>query len=240
MGNFLAVSAFKQDDVVEVREAITEYCKAYGVSCRLRQNAVAPSERCDVAIYAPVAGWVRVLWPVYFNIHDFSLCQKLSSQNGWEISTIHVYDDDFWEHLFVNKGQVLHKFSSWPDYFAENPEQAAKAKAEWKGDPGALAAHFGLPQEAISRYLVHMPITAPSSQAEPPKRALFSLFRKKASQAPSQPVKAYYDDAFELENFWVFTDFWQRLHIKYPEPVDQGIAEIVNLDANFGRKLPTD
>lgn len=239
MGDFLAVSAFRTQDAEVLVQAIMTYCESHGVACKRREDATQWQEKTNVLLYAPENGWIRVLWPMYFNVHDFPLCQTLSSEKGLVVSTVHVYDGDFWEHLFLNNGAVLHKFSSWPDYFAETPEDAARAKAEWKGDPSALSAFLGIPADTLAAYLVHLPITPPPGQTSPPKKSVFSWLRRTNEPAVAASAsKAYIDDEFDLDNFWVFTDFWRRLGIKYPDPPNRGIQQVLELDKRFGRKLP--
>ena len=170
MGYFLAVSAFRTQDVEALAQAIAAYCEAHGVPCKRRENAIQPNEETDALLYAPDSGWIRVLWPTYFTIHDFPLCQTLSSAKGLVVSTVHVYDGDFWEHLFLNNGAVLHKFSSWPDYFAKTPEDAARAKDEWRDDPLALASFLGVSVDTLTKYLVHLPISPPPHPISTPKR----------------------------------------------------------------------
>jgi len=240
MGDFLAVSAFRTEDATALAQAVASYLEAHGVTCKVREEASGAGEPTDAAIYGPENGWVRVLWPQYFNVHDFPLCGAISVQRQLVVSTVHVYDGDFWEHLFLNAGSVLHKFSSWPDYFAEDAEAAARAKTEWKGHSAALAAFLGLPADSFSRYFVHMPIDRPAVPPAPAKKSLFSWFQKREGASSTPPVtKAYDDDKFDLDNYWVFTDFWQRLGIKYPDPPNVGIIKVLRLDRRFGTKLPT-
>jgi len=241
MGYFLAVSAFRTDDTDAVCRAIVGYCMANGVGCGVEASPGHANEATDAVVYAPVDGWTCVLWPAYFNIHDFPLCETLSKDQGLAVSTVHVYDGDFWEHLFLDQGRALHRFSSWPDCFAENPEEAAKAKAEWQGEPSQLACFLGIDPASISRYLVHLPLPPPVPTAPPLRKPwpLSWFCRKEEPASPPVPPKAYGSDAFAIEDFWVFTDFWAKLGIRYPDPPDQNIACVLRMDSSFTRKLPT-
>jgi len=51
--------------------------------------------------------------------------------------------------------------------------------------------------------------------------------------------KAYDADHLDLEDFWVFTDFWAKLGIVYPDPCDQGIACLLRFEPNWWQKLPS-
>ena len=237
MGHFLAVSAFKTGAADAVCQAIAEYCGTFNVSCETADKGASFVDDTDAFVHVVGHGWVVVLWPNYFNVHDFPLCQSLSSRKQWVVATVHVYDGDYWEHLFLNHGEVLHKFSSWPDYHIAKKAEAERAKTEWKGDPTALAEFLAIPVESISRYMVHMPLTPPQPAK---KKSFFSLFGKKPDlpPAPVQATKAYDDDHFDLEDFWVFTDFWLKLGIRYPDPPDAGVVRVLRLDERFGDLLP--
>lgn len=236
MGHFLAVSAIRSEDEGHVQNAIIQYCASHGVKCNLRENIEQTSPERDAQVYASHNGWIRVLWPEYFNIHDFPLCEQLSKEMSVAVSTIHVYDDDFWEQLFVSSGEILHRFSSWPDYFAESAEDAAEARKQWKGDPTQLVSFLGIPEDTISRYLVHLPLE-PQQPRPAERRGLLGWF-KKAQPVEPTPVKAYDSDEFPLDFFWVFVDFWNKLGITYPDPPDS-LSSALRLDRRFGAKLPS-
>ncbi len=238
MGHFLAVSAVRTEDADLVCQAITDYCVGHGCSCDSRDPAGALDERTDLSIHGAANGWVRVLWPSYFNIHDFALCRAISAEKRLTVSTVHVYDGDFWEHLFLDCGRIVHKFSSWPDYFAESPEDAARANAEWTGDPTALAEFAGIPAESISRYLVHVPVGPPAEGVKLGSAVIF--LGDESEAAEPEPIKAYEGDRFDLENFWVFTDFWRKLGIRYPDPPSEGIVRVLRLSKRLADKLPSE
>jgi hypothetical protein len=253
MGHFLAVSAFKTTDPDATVQAIVDYCANHDAKCSVHDAGADADEHTDATVYQPENGWIRVLWPMYFNVHDFPLCTELARSLGAMVSTVHVYDGDYWEHLFLNGGEVLHKFSSWPDYFAEDPDEAEARKQEWAGDVTALAAALDVPADEIAGYMLHMPIAepadsgpAPAAASKPAKRGwLRSLFgggskgaSRLAPTRPPAPPKAYPTDEFDLEDFWVFTDFWRKLGIVYPDPPDENIRCVLQLDPRFGKKLP--
>jgi len=66
---------------------------------------------------APANGWTVVLWPAYFNPHDFALARSVASSSGWVIRTVHVYDGDCWEHLSTPGSTELHSYCSRPTYW---------------------------------------------------------------------------------------------------------------------------
>jgi hypothetical protein len=234
MGQFFAASAFRTEDVEALEGAVGAYCGSYGVHCDVRRYAASPTGTADAAVYRPRNGWACVLWPTDFNLHDFSLCEQLSRETALAASSIHVYHGEFWQHVFFDGGRLVHKFSSWPDYFAVQRWEAEKARVAWRGDPKPLAELFGIPADAVAGYLVHTPAGARVGKAAGP--GLLRWFHRKP-EVPLSP-KAYPTDRHDLADPWVFTDFWAKLGITYPEPLDEAIAAVLRLDRDFTTKLP--
>lgn len=238
MGHFLAVSAFQTNAPDFVQRGIVEYCRLHAVVCEPRVPEPASDERRDACMYTPENGWTRVMWPAFFNIYDFELCRALASKLGLLASTVHVYDDDYWEHLFVRGSEEIHKFWSWPTYFADDPTEAEALRAEWRGDPEALAALLAIPRERIAGYMVHLPLEAEPAPATN-RSWLQRLFGGRSTVPPATASrKAYTTDQFAIDDFWVFTDFWRQLGIIYPDPVDEGVHSILRFDDIT--KLPTE
>lgn len=155
MGHFLAVSAFKDQSVDSVATHVKDYLARYGVTC----DAVGegnPDESQDALLYPPSNNWTVVLWPAYFNIHDFELCGRLSSAMQTLVSTIHVYDDDYWAHGLFRNGSFVDIFASKPAYFAEDADEAQRLRKKWKGNPQVIAAALTIPVESVAPYLVHV------------------------------------------------------------------------------------
>ncbi len=212
MGNFLAVTAFRSDSAADVSAAISGYLTGHGVSVETL-SAGPPDPGRDAQIYAPTSGWVVVLWPAYFNIHDFPLARSVATARNWLVSTIHVYDDEYWEHLAHNGPAELHAFSSRPSFWQDESPEDFERVASYDSTPERLAAAVGAPAAMIQPYLAD------------------------ADSLSSSKVKAHSDDEFPLGNVWVFTDFWRRLGIPYPTP-PQNLATVLRLARNFSRKLP--
>jgi hypothetical protein len=222
MGYFLAVSAISDSSVNDVTSAIVDFTSRNAVESSVRgraENGYTPSY--DALVFDPLGRWTVVLWPEFFNIHDFAACAEVSGRLQTEICSVHVYDDDYWAHGLFDRGEWIDRFCSVPDYFAENDADAERLAAEWKGDPAAFAAHFQVSAATIAPY--------------------FSQFRARPSprtdvRLPTGKVAA--DDEYELENFWVFTDFWKKLGIEYPQDVSSWSTSI-RLARNFSRRLPS-
>ena len=212
MGNFLAVTAFRSDSVADVSAAISEYLIGHGVSVESVSSG-SPDEGRDAQIYAPANGWTVVLWPEYFNLYDFPLASSVATARIWLISTIHVYDDEYWEHLAHDGATEIHAFCSRPNFWRDEAPDDFERVARFDSTPERLAAAFGCPTATIEPYLTD------------------------ADSLPSFDAKAHSGDEFPLGNFWVFADFWRWLGITYPTP-PQNLATVVRLAKNFSRKLP--
>lgn len=224
MGHFLAVTAFQTDSVDAVTAAISNYVKSRDVSIEILPSTAEVDETTDATVYLPKGGWCIVLWPTYFNIHDFSFVREITgiepttgssattslSQSFATASTIHVYDGDFWEHLFCANKEELHLFCSVPDYWGDEDEGA---QTEYKIDPAKMCNYLNINSAKISPYLVN------------------------AGQLEGEE-KAFEQDEFELGDFWVFTDFWRQLGITYPDPPDANVAAVLRLSSDFSSKLP--
>lgn len=213
MGHFLAATAFKTSDMEEVIDSISDYAKKHGVSADMAPNPVAEDWRRDAQLYAPDNGWTVVIWPDYFNILDFPLARSIARSTGWLVSTVHVYDGDYWEHLACSGDEEIHQFCSWPEYWADESPQDYQRMIEYDDDPARLASMLDLEPQDLEPYLVSIDTL----------------------QDPNQKAKP--TDSFPLENFWVFTDFWEAMGIRYPDP-PEGLEAVVRFGDDLLTKLP--
>ena len=117
MGHFLAVTAFRTESIPAVVQTISDFMRTHEVTYEVLSAVPSINENTDAQIFAPADGWTVVLWPQYFNIHDFPLVRSIASSFPELISTIHVYDGDYWEHLAVLGARELHTFCSRPTYW---------------------------------------------------------------------------------------------------------------------------
>ena len=217
MGLFLAVSAFRNQPVQSLAEAAAFYAATHGVECRPVDRHESHGEfesRNDAFIFSPVDDWTIALWPGYFNIHDVELCRHLSRKLRTVASTVHVYDGDYWAHSLLDNGHLADRFASVPDYFAEGEVDKTNMRALWAGHADAISAVLGTPVESIAPYLV-----------------------PQSPEIESRPVRAFEDDRFELADLWVFTDFWRRLGIQYPDDVTTFAARL-RFGDDYREKLP--
>lgn len=202
MGNFLAATAVK-GACVEAVGAVLDYMEAHGAAAELLEGE--PPGRLDAHFVEQPGGWTVILWPAYFNVHDFPVAAEISGKLRTLVSTMNVYDDDCWSHGLFENGVELDRFCSCPEVADLEPE-------EWKGDPALLARKFGVEPAMVAAYYQHI-----SDDTDPDARA-------------------FEDDEFELCDTWVFTDFWKRLGIDYPDPPER--VRLVRLDKRFADKLP--
>ena len=213
MGHFLAVTAIRAGSQ-PVAGAIETYVTSFGVKCvtKKREPGAQPNESTDALVFSAVNSWTRVLWPTSFNAHDFPAARALSRSLDTVASTINVYDGDCWSHgLFVN-GEEVDRFCSVPELQVEDAADIEAARKQWAGRPSVVAARLGCAVETCARYLVHIP----------------------EDGLPGQ--KAFPSDESELDDFWVFTDFWHAAGIEYPDPERHEM--VLKIGKEFPHKLP--
>jgi hypothetical protein len=207
MGVFLAVSAFRDRDVAEVTAALERFVADHGSS-----TGTEPRPEDDVSVFAPVAGWTVVLWPPTFVGHDPAAARHMSGTLGTVASTVHIYDGDYWAHRLFRAGEELDRSASTPAYWAESDEDAAQLRDAWTGDASLLASVVGT-AERLEPYLT------PLNDGDEP------------------PGKAFEGDEFELDDPWVFVDFWRHLGITYPADPTAS-AHRLSLATGWAGKLP--
>jgi hypothetical protein len=150
-----------------------------------------------VSMWPPRDGWIVMLWPRFFNGLG-AAAQWLSREFDTLVSTIEVYDGDFWSHVLWRSGEELDRFSSIPDYFTDDHLEIKRLRQEWAGHPRAVAEAFGVPDDLIAPYL--RPVTS---------SGLVGWWRGRHKPFP--------DDHTTLGDVWIFTDFWKRAGIQYPD-----------------------
>lgn len=213
MGEFLAVSAFRDRPVEDLAPAVSHYVRGHGVACDLIQDG-SHEEAVDALIFPPTNGWTVVLWPPYFNIHDITLCAAVSRELATLASTVHIYDGDYWTHVLFDRGDLVDRFASMPGYFTEDPGEVAALAESWAGDADRLGAALGKAAEDIRPYLVHI------------------------DPEGEEPGMAFEDDEFGLDDYWVFTDLWKRIGVTYPDDVGN-YERVLRLGKDFMDRLPT-
>jgi hypothetical protein len=195
-----------------VAAAVRDYCVASGVGAAILPPAT-PDFRCDALVCVADGRFTRVVFPPYFNAHDFALAASLSASLQTLVSAIHVYDGDYWAHAAWDRGTLVDRFASMPDYF--EPDDRGAQRARWRGDATTLAQAFEVEPEALAPYFVHLELSS--------------------EQLPIG--KAFAEDEFDRDETWVHVDFWRRLGIHYPEPFETEL--LVRLDEDFLGRLPT-
>ena len=82
VGHFLAVTAIRSESTQGVTRAVGDYLQSHGVDYEVLPAATPLREDRDAQLFAPNSGWIVVLWPTYFNLHDFALAKSLASREG--------------------------------------------------------------------------------------------------------------------------------------------------------------
>jgi hypothetical protein len=126
--------------------------------------------------------------------------------------TVNVYEDSFWTHEVLRAGKLVDRFSPWGDYFAADEESAERLRSEWAGAPAIAAEALGADQDVLKPYYRYV--------------------------GDAQAGKVNPEDAFPLEDFWVFTDIWRRVGAAYPANLDD-FVHLWRFDKKCGRNLPT-
>jgi len=193
VGEFLAVSAFRSDHLDRVLDTVRQFFEKYGTHADRIEGDDAEGD--DVLVFRSVNGWVVVAWPQYFS--DVPAAEFISGALGVLASTVRIHDGDYWSHTLFRDGQVLDRFASMPDYFTDDPAEASRLAREWAGDPSIVSEAVGRPVDDVAPYLVHIVLDDDG-------------------YATAGGGKAVADDSFDREVPWVFTDFWRRLGIDYP------------------------
>ncbi len=212
MSHFFAVTAFRTDSSQEVLSAVADYLSMHRVAHEPVLSG-PPDHGRDALIYAPVNGWTVVFWPETFNLYDVPLAASIAASRGWLVSTVHVYDGEYWEHFAFQGAVQIHAFASRPHFWEDESEQDFTRMMGYDSSPLRLAQAVGVVPEAVQPYLVD------------------------ADQV-SEDQKAFPDDPYGLGDFWVFTSFWMRLGIAYPTPY-VGLVASLRLWRFFSKRLPT-
>lgn len=213
MGYFLAITAFQADSPNMVINACVDYLKAYGIGAEVLPATVPFNEETDAKVFAPKSGWCVILWPSYFNTNDFPLVRTVCSKAGLTASTVHVYDSDYWEHLFCIGPDELHQYCSRPHYWAGEADSEVELRLAYNSNPSKLCKALDIDTSNIQPYLI-----------DTDDRETWG--------------KAFEDDEFELYDFWVFVDFWRRMGITFPPQFDKDIASVIRITGDFMTTLP--
>ena len=212
MGHFFAVTAFKTENEKLVSDAIVEYSTAYDVKARALDKVNEPNEKSHAILFPQANGWCVVIWPRYFNIHDVPLAKTISEKYSLLVSTVNVYDGDYWCHYLFNAGEEIDAYCSIPNYWAESESESEDSINKFKGNPELVAQYMGIEKTNIEGYYQHL-------------------------LEDKEYGKVYSEDESELDDFWVFTDFWNKLGIEYPADI-MSFNSVVDLTKKFDSKFP--
>jgi hypothetical protein len=219
MGEFVAATAFQTERTDQVQDAVAGFFAEHQWPADRADAGVVGTD--DVLIFASVDGWTVVLWPAYFA--DVPAAQFVSQALGVLASSAHIHDGDYWGHTLLRGSDVIDRFASMPDYFTDDPEEAAALARTWAGNPAAVAEAVGRPVADLAPYLVPVVVDGDDDG--------------ELNEEPAGLGKALPGDEFDLDNAWVFIDFWRRLGITYPGDVT-AFASRLRLEANWAGKLP--
>lgn len=177
MGMFLHTAVWNGRDLDMVHEALEKLSEGenplqiYPAECELRL--------CD-------GGTLVLMNPDCAGYE--TLAEGLSRELQGAVLVGTIYDGDFWDYFFYDRGEELSRFSSFPDYFEELEEEEWK---RWSGNAGILEVYFSCPAARLEPYL--RPWTE-----------------------ENEGEKAWDDDRFESGDCMQLFDFLARLGFGFP------------------------
>jgi hypothetical protein len=202
---YMSLTAVRGADAGTVADVIQSFARRHGVDPPLERPPTGPDD--EICNIDQLGGWTTVCWSRYFTARG-SASERLSRELGTVVSAIDVFEGAGWNHLVFRGGVLLDRFSSYPDYYTDDREEAARLRRDWAGRPEVVADAFGVPVQDIAGYLLQ-PYSSP----------LFGWAARRDRVHPG--------DGSVLGDVWVFTDFWRRLGIRYPDPrlaFDESVA----------------
>jgi hypothetical protein len=152
MGEFVAVSAVRTGNLDAVGEAALDFFRTHSCAAEQIPATGRAQDAADLRIYGPGDGWTVILWPQPFA--ELAAAEFVSRRLGTLVSSISLYDGDYWRHVLFRDGEVLDRFGNVPDYFAENEQDAARLRDKFGGQPAVVADAVGCPPERLAPYLV--------------------------------------------------------------------------------------
>jgi hypothetical protein len=123
VGEFVAATALRTDDMAPVLDAVINYARMHGVPAEPATPANM-DDKTAAYLWPARNGWVVLIWPQWFSGLG-PASEWLSREFDTLASAIDVYDGDFWNHLLFNTGVELDRFSSWPDHFSEDRRRSS-------------------------------------------------------------------------------------------------------------------
>jgi hypothetical protein len=209
MGLFLAASAFRRAEAQDVAQACRDYFLSHGVDVETSPPGAPVDDLSDLEVYEQKGDWTVVLWPQGFGVNVGAAARAIAGAKDWLVSTVRVYDGDYWEHLAHVGDEEIHSHCSRPNYWDDESDVS-----DWDSDPEDLAEAAGVPADSLRPYLIDV------------------------DKLESAEAKAFPDDRHELADVLVFSDFWRRLGVSFPEPDDKPAKVLRVLTADFLNKLP--
>ena len=178
MGLFLALSAVRTGDTGGVADAVVRYARSHGVAAAAadagRHSASsgageqAEATEGEARVVPAGDGWSVLHWPDYFTGLG-PASQWLSAELDALTSAIDVYDGDLWNHLLFQRGVLIDRFSSIPDYFTRERGEKTRLRRAWAGNADTVGGAFGVPPDRVGG--IWSTPTVRSCSAGPPATA---------------------------------------------------------------------
>ncbi len=148
MGEFLVNLFVRTEDQGAVVEAIKPILQPAYQRANSREAAI---EEEAIALYVapPIRGWVG-LFDLLMEKQDEALCEWTARQLSRTLSSVAIcfllHDGDFIRYWLAQRGRLMDRYHSWPDYFG--PIATAETK-RLQGRPRVLADLCGMPLAAL-------------------------------------------------------------------------------------------
>lgn len=207
MGIFLNLASLYKVDKEKLKTEVENFFKNSGVKAKhTNKKKDDINEHQDIVMYTDNESKWTVLFYTQGAVYGTRLSGFLSDKLNCLVSHIRVYDGDYWAHFYFKDGNVLDMFASIPDYFEQDQAQIERLKNKYKANPSKIAVFYpgALDPADIEKYFEHIDLNKSYS-------------------------KAYSSDEHNLDDFWVFTDFWKKLGIVYPEIEENRPRDVVEL-----------
>ena len=190
MGVLLSAVAVRSDDADEVVDVFLSLLRGVGHRVQPVPGPHDDAGRYDVLCTAS-SGWVT-LAPHYV-VPAEKLGAELTHRLGTVASAVGIYEDVFWTHHLVDRGEVRDQYANLPGYFGP-----ADYVHDHEGDPELVAASVGVPHADVAPYFQQISVNRARSRWR-------------------RPPRAHDSDEHHLLDGWVVLDLWRRFGITYPD-----------------------
>jgi hypothetical protein len=144
----LRLRCFKGPSEEQFREVFAEQVERHGGAVHWLRSKTKPDED----LRTTHAGRVHTVYLPYLSGADYLICRLVGASLDVPWIETRIQEGSLWDYSLYSGPKHVDQFSTLPEYWEENDEQAAEKDL---GDPGLLARLWDVPKERIERYLRH-------------------------------------------------------------------------------------